>query len=333
MEVAVKMPESRPQQRFVIDDNSKVGEARRSAQTLAAYEFSVETAGKVAIAATELANNLLHHAGSGELLVQTLGYGEDVVLELLALDRGPGMQDIARCLTDGYSTRGTPGTGLGAVKRLADEFDIYSAPGEGTVVVARFGAVARHRYGAINVSLPGEVECGDAWALIETPEAITVMLVDGLGHGAFAAEAAHTGIQALRQSPGDSPMDILQRANRSMSRTRGGAAACARLQHDRVTYAGVGNITGYLVDFDRSQGLVSHNGTLGMHQRHAQQMELPVNASDLLVMHSDGVSARWDLRSKADLLRAHPAIIAGALYRDHGRNRDDATVVVVPIPP
>lgn len=332
MEVAVEMPENRPQQRFVIDDNSKVGEARRSAQTLATFEFSVETAGKVAIAATELANNIHHHARTGELLVQTLGHGEDVVLELLALDRGPGMQDIARCLTDGYSTRGTPGTGLGAVKRLADEFDIYSVPGEGTLVVARFGAVARHRYGAINVAMPGELECGDAWAMVETPGAITVMVVDGLGHGAFAAEAAHTGIQAFRQSPGDSPVEILQRANRNMSRTRGGAAACARLQRDRLTYAGIGNIAGCLVDYQRSQGLVSHNGTLGMHQRPAQQMEHAVNASDLLVMHSDGVSARWDVRSKADLLRAHPAIIAGALYRDHGRNRDDATVLVVPIP-
>ena len=45
-----------------------------------------------------------------------------------------------RCLTDGYSTAGTPGTGLGAVRRLANEFDIYSAPGEGTIVMARFGA-------------------------------------------------------------------------------------------------------------------------------------------------------------------------------------------------
>lgn len=326
------MSEARPQQRFVIDDGSKVGEARRSAQTLANFEFNAEIAGKVAIAATELANNMHHHAGGGELLVQTLGEGEHVVLELLALDRGPGMQDIARCLADGYSTRGTPGTGLGAVKRLADEFDIYSAPGEGTVVMARFGAVARHRYGAINLAMPGEMECGDAWALDGHAGAATLMVVDGLGHGAFAAEAAHTGIAAFRQAPGDAPVEILQRANRSMSRTRGGAAACARLQGNRLTYAGVGNITGYLVGYQRSHGLVSHNGTLGMHQRHAQQMEFDVEAGDLLVMHSDGVSARWDIRTRSELLRAHPAIIAGALYRDHGRNRDDATVVVVPVP-
>ena len=137
MEVALNHLPSTAQRRFVIDDPTQVGEARRAATTLANFEFSAEVAGKVAIVATELGNNLLRHAGGGELLLQTLGSGDDAVVELLAVDRGPGMHDVSLCMRDGYSTAGTPGTGLGDMRRLADLFDIYSHPGEGTVVWTR----------------------------------------------------------------------------------------------------------------------------------------------------------------------------------------------------
>jgi anti-sigma regulatory factor (Ser/Thr protein kinase) len=329
MEAALKTPIRTGQQRFVIDDGSKVGEARRAAHTLANFELNAEYAGRVAIAATELANNLLNHARAGELLIQALGDAEKPVVELLAIDHGPGMTDIARCLSDGYSTAGTPGTGLGAIKRLASEFDIDSHPGEGTVVMARFGKAPTVHYGAINVAMAGEIDCGDAWHLVEDANGIAMMVVDGLGHGTFAAEAARTCVEAFKQSPTDTPLEILQRANRSMSKTRGGAAACARINSGRLSYAGVGNINGRLLSPERSQGLVSHNGTLGMHQRHAQQSEYPVPSGSLLVMHSDGVSARWDFTKRPGLIDAHPAVIAATLYRDHGRGRDDATVLVV----
>ena len=119
------------------------------------------------------------------------------------------------------------------------------------------------------------------------------------------------------------------RSNALMSKTRGGAAACARIVGDKVSYAGVGNISGTLISVGRSQGLVSQNGTLGLHQRRTQQFEYQRERGALLIMHSDGVSARWDLKNRPDLLVRHPAIIAGAIYRDHGRRSDDATVVVV----
>lgn len=329
MEVAVKYPPSTAQQCFVIDDASKVGEARRAAQTLANFEFSAETAGKVAIAATELANNLLRHAGGGELLVQALGASEGTAIELLALDKGPGMSDITRCLQDGYSTGGTAGTGLGAVRRLADFFDIHSHPGEGTVVLARFGNTGGPAYGVVNIALEGEIDCGDAWFIQHDRDITSVMVADGLGHGTFAAEAANTAITAFRSSPFDAPQDILNRANGLMSKTRGGAVACARLAVGKLAYAGVGNISGSLISAGKSQGLVSHNGTMGLGQRRAQQFEYPAAPGGLLVMHSDGVSARWELKNRADLFACHPGVIAGAIYRDHGRGRDDATILVL----
>jgi anti-sigma regulatory factor (Ser/Thr protein kinase) len=330
MEVAVKQLVCPAQQRFVIDEATQVGEARRAAQTLASLEFSAEVAGKVAIAATELGNNLHRHASGGELLVQLMGSGSDAVLELLAMDRGPGMADVSQCLRDGYSTGGTPGTGLGAVKRLATEFGIFSHPGEGTVVLARFGASDQHRFGAVNIALEGEFECGDSWHVARGAEGTAVMVVDGLGHGAFAAEAARVGIDTFSSSPFSAPVDVITRANALMSKTRGGAGACALIRESTVSYAGVGNISGCLVAPGKSQGMVSHNGTLGMGQRRAQQFEYRCEPGTVLVMHSDGVSARWDLKNRADLMACHPAIMAAVIYRDHARGRDDATVVVVP---
>ena len=329
MDLGVTTLERGAQQRHVIDDSSKVGEARRAAQTLANFEFNAEIAGKVTIAATELANNLILHAGGGELLIQTLGEDEHTVVELLAIDRGPGMANIDRCMTDGYSTAGTPGTGLGAIRRLATEFDIHSMPGEGTIVMARFGSGTGIEYGAINIALEGEIECGDAWCLKEDSQGLALFLVDGLGHGTFAAEAARTAVSAFAREPFAEPQEIMMRANGLMSKTRGGAAACARVIGSKVSYAGVGNISGTLLSAGKSQGMVSQNGTLGTYHRRSLQFDYARDPGALLIMYSDGISGRWELKERADLLARHPAIIAAAIYRDYGRERDDATVVVV----
>jgi Stage II sporulation protein E (SpoIIE) len=263
-------------------------------------------------------------------LLQPLKAGAGEAIELIAIDRGRGMSNVERCLNDGYSTGGTSGTGLGAVRRLSCEFDIHSVPGEGTVVMSRVGARPASRFGAISIPLKGETECGDGWALAQEADATTLMVIDGLGHGSFAAIAAESAQESFAAAPSETPRAIIERAHRALSSTRGAAAAVARITGtNKVSYAGVGNITGYLIENGKSQGLVSHNGTLGLTLPRLQQFEYERSAASLLVMHSDGLSARWDLR-KNDMLRArHPAVIAAVLYRDHARPRDDATVVVL----
>ena len=329
MEALVKSIPPVTQLRYVIEDESNIGEARRAAQTLANYELDAETAGRVAIAVNELASNALRHGGGGEILVQALGTADSTMIEVLAIDSGPGMADIERCMRDGYSTGGTMGQGLGAVRRLAKEFDIYSVPGEGTVVMARFGQPLTVRFGAINIALAGEIDCGDTWRLLADREQIALFMVDGLGHGTLAAEAARTGADSFMASPFASPQEVMKLADAAMSRTRGGAGACALLRGSSLTYAGVGNIGGTLLSRDKSQGLVSHPGTLGRQARRSQAFEYQREPGTLLIMHSDGLSARWNLRERAGLLSHHPAIVAAVLYRDYGRERDDATVVVI----
>src|SRR5271154_6759271 len=100
---------------FPISEQSEILHMRREAEALAkGLGYSPEDRGRLAIVATELATNLLKHAGHGEIL---LGWSENAsvpCVELIALDQGPGMADVEGCLADGYSTAGSQGTGLGA---------------------------------------------------------------------------------------------------------------------------------------------------------------------------------------------------------------------------
>ena len=167
--------------------------------------------GPVAIVVTELATNLLKHAGSGHILAAHRDDGEGVGLELLALDRGGGMADVGRCMDDGYSTAGSPGNGLGAIARLADDIRIYSRPGLGSAIMVRFfREIARDTprdtqrtfLGAAVAPYPGEQVCGDNWAFSDTAHGRTLLVVDGAGHGIEAARAADLAVQIFRQHVG-----------------------------------------------------------------------------------------------------------------------------------
>ncbi len=111
----------------LVHEQTHVAEARRVAETAAARAGFDETeVGRAAIVVTELATNLLKHADGGEIVLDTA-----VGLQVLALDKGAGMADVAACLADGYSTGGTRGEGLGAVRRQSEAFEVYSRPGAG----------------------------------------------------------------------------------------------------------------------------------------------------------------------------------------------------------
>jgi len=338
--------DSGPQLRMQVEDSSQVGDCRRAAQRLAElHEFDDTLAGRVGIVATELATNVVKHAGRGELLMQAIRSSGDVTIELATIDRGPGMQ-VERCMRDGHSTGGTAGTGLGAILRLSSLFDVYSAEGQGTVAVSRIEKQVRTRsarnlagdsqleFGAINIALAGEIECGDTWRIAGNRETVAMLVVDGLGHGPLAATAAQAAAAAFAQRPFDPPSESMQHLHRALAGGRGAAAACAMLsfENTKVAYAGVGNISGSLISGEKSRGMVSHNGILGAQLLRNQQFEYERGPGDRIVMHSDGMSARWSLKEYPGLFVRHPAVIAGVLYRDHARPRDDVTVLVVGIP-
>lgn len=329
------------QSRLRIEDSSHVGECRRNAQGLAeSHGFAEALVGRVGIVATEMGNNLIRHAGRGEVLLQAFTDGSDVTVELIAIDRGPGM-DVDTCMRDGYSTAGTPGTGLGAISRLSTLFDAYSLLDRGTVVVSRIAkqaATASARsssmstpvFGAICLAVAGEIECGDTWRIAERSDGMAILVADGLGHGVLAASASRAAAAAFGEAPFDPPSEIMQRLHHGLSGSRGAAGACALLDsaNARIIYAGVGNIAGCVISTERSRGMVSHNGILGVQLLRRQEFAYEYGEASRVVMHSDGMSARWSIGSYPGLSARHAAVIAAVLYRDHARERDDVTVVV-----
>jgi anti-sigma regulatory factor (Ser/Thr protein kinase) len=328
---------SRTQTVVRVDESSQVGEARRSAARLAEVAGLDETGrGKVAIVVTELANNLVKHARGGEILLRALdGPGG---IEVLSVDRGPGMADVAACLRDGFSTAGTPGNGLGAVRRLSGTFDLHSAQPGGTVVLSRVTAEPEptiprptFEWGVVCVPAPGETACGDTWRVASSGGRLSVLLADGLGHGPLASDAAEAGAAAYDADPFAGPAAVLEAAHVRMHGTRGGAVAIFDVDAPSraARFAGVGNVSGSIVSGADSRGLFSHNGTAGVQVRKVQQFDYPWPPGGLLVMHSDGLQTRWSFDAYPGLARRHPAVVAGLLYRDFARGRDDLTVAVV----
>lgn len=335
--------------RASIQEASHVAQARRTVTELAIRcGFGEVATGRLAIAVSEAATNILKHGGDGELLIRALQ--EEVAgpaapqVEVIAIDRGPGMADLSTSLRDGFSTTGTAGNGLGAISRLATAFDIYSAPGKGTVLRMALSpsdrpappALPAISVGSVCVPIAGETECGDGWHVSSAHELSSLTVADGLGHGPDAARAAEAAKRVAAAHAFVAPAVLIGHAHAALRATRGAAMAVARIETapGRIRFAGIGNIAacvvtpGTLGSTGTRRQLISHNGIVGYAIRKVTEVEAPWPPDTLLILHSDGLGTHWDLDNYPGLNARHPAIIAAVLYRDFARGRDDVTVIV-----
>lgn len=325
---------------------SQVGEARRLTASLAHdLGFNEIETGKAAIIASEVASNLARYAQRGEFIIRSLENEQVRGLELLAVDEGPGISDVAESLRDGFSTGSGEGIGLGAVARQSSLFDLYSIPGKGTVLLARLwsgplkpppqpprSSLGFKETGAVCLPAPGQVVAGDAWAVDEQAGSSRILLADGLGHGEGAALAAKEVVRLFHENAGLSPASFAELAHTQLHSTRGCVMAVAEVIPDQqiILYCGVGNISGAICSEYQWRGLASYDGILGHTASRFREFTYPYPAESapLLVLHSDGLSSHWNLNAYPGLDRRHPGLIAGVLYRDFKRLNDDVTVIV-----
>jgi anti-sigma regulatory factor (Ser/Thr protein kinase) len=285
---------------------------------------------KAAAVASELASNLDKHATDGIVYVQPLAL--DPGLEIIAVDRGPGMERLERCLADGFTTTGTLGTGLGAVKRVASAFVVRTQVPGGTVAAARITAAdqAPPAPGAGAVCLPadGEQECGDGCAVFDTDAGRTAVVVDGLGHGVEAARAARG---ALRTFHGvcDQPLpEIMNAFHRALRHTRGAAVGLLRLRPGAAEFCGVGNVRLCVLSRDAAQRrLDGRPGVVGWNLPTPQVRSTPMTPDQVVVLHSDGIEARWSHAPSPFLLRLPAELLPAALAHRYRRSRDDASAL------
>ena len=316
-----------------VTDASHMGEVRRTVAALCRRAgLDERDTGRADIVAAEAASNVLKNGGGGEVVVRELGAGPDSGIEMLALDRGPGIPDVDKALADEHSTPGTRGTGLGAIRRQSSVFDVYSFPGHGTAVLSRVGRAAAHsvslELGAVCVAKLGETDCGDVWSLEARPGGVRIVIADGLGHGPPAREAALIAVRAIRGRPPGAGR-ALEEAHLASRATRGAAVAVAEIDFaaGEVRYAGFGNIAGVLLGPERAQSMVSMNGTAGQGILKPREFSYRFVPSVLLLMSSDGLDPQWSMDTYPGLAPRDPSLVAGVLYRDYSRRRDDVTVV------
>jgi anti-sigma regulatory factor (Ser/Thr protein kinase) len=323
---------------ITITESSQTGEARRAAIALATrLGFRETERGKVSIVVTEIANNLVQHTPGGVILLRVIEHHSAVGIEILSLDQGSGMADVEQCLQDGFSTTGTSGNGMGAIRRLSSLFEIYSIPNQGTALLAHLWSNSVSHapeesleIGVVCLPKPGEEVSGDAWAYKIDQHRSRLLLADGLGHGPAAASAASEAVKIFQEHHHRSPSAIIEAAHTALRSTRGAAVAITEIDFEQqsVRFAGIGNIAASIFSFTEHHNLVSHNGTVGCEIRKIQEFSYPWYTNGLLIMHSDGLSTKWQLDRYPGLSQKHPSLFAGVLYRDFNRERDDVTVLV-----
>lgn len=329
---------------LLLDELSGAGAAHRSAEQLA-QDIGLPPArvAEIGLAVTELATNVHLHGGGGAILLRSVRAGGSAAVEVVAVDSGPGIADVGIARRDGHSTAGTLGIGLGMVARLADQLDIASRPGRGTVLVARFEADRRARPTlaaeasgppAAGISCPpnGEEICGDAYAVRHDGSRISLMVCDGSGHGALAAAAAHMAVRAFTDTaqPVSPPEVALRRIHRTLAGSCGGAVAIAELDlaAHRLRFVGIGNIAGAVVSAHEQRGLVSVDGIVGYREPTLRPFEQLLPAGAVVILHSDGVSRRWRFDEVDHLVSGTPLVIAATVLRDAGIRHGDACVLV-----
>ncbi|MFJ4877450.1 ATP-binding protein [Streptomyces sp. NPDC088745] len=302
---------------------------------------------RAAVLASELASNIAKHAQDGSVFVQPLPLCPGV--EILATDRGPGIPDLEAALTDGWTTTNTLGSGLGAVRRIASEFSLRTRPGGGTLICARvFAPGAPPPPGpdlaALCLPLEGEHSCGDGWAVADAGAGRrTLVVVDGLGHGEAAEEAADTALRAFRRAPEPPLPELLSALHRALRHTRGAAVGLLRLRPDGdADHCSVGNVRAQTVGFDGVRSRTTGQpGVVGWNMPRPRVRRIPVPPGSTLVLHSDGIDPRWTHDPSPFLLRLPPPLLVASLAHGFRRGRDDATVLATgaqapagaPIPP
>jgi anti-sigma regulatory factor (Ser/Thr protein kinase) len=326
---------------YKIDDRSLVPFIKREIHNLAIESgFGTHRAAETDIIISELTSNLIKHANHGEILYRaSLEDGQNTI-EIFCLDDGIGIDNVGKVMTDGISTANTLGQGLGAIKRLSNQFNIYSLRGWGTVQHLRinetstpFSHIPNSNiiFHALQVNCPGERVCGDGYFIKFSRTGFQLFVGDGLGHGVHAHDAVQMAIKAFKVSRETDPVEIIRNLHNEVKKTRGLVATIAAVDYKTGTWTicGVGNISTRISYGLESKTYTPYNGIIGHNiPRTLNSTTIPYRKHQIVVMHSDGLNTRWSLNDFPSILKQEPALVAGTLYKGHVRGNDDATVFV-----
>jgi anti-sigma regulatory factor (Ser/Thr protein kinase) len=321
-------------------DRSYISLTKKEIHRMAAdADFPAKRLGEIDIIVAEISSNLIKHGKEGELLAGITKTEHQEYLEIIALDNGPGMHDTQRMIEDGVSTTGTLGQGLGAIKRLSDNFELYSIRDWGTILLSRIykrKPATMHpsdvSFRSVVVAKTGEEYCGDGCLMIRKGNVLKVFLGDGLGHGIEANKAVTAAMEVFSNSNEQSPMEMIREMHNEIKKTRGLVASVAFLDLNAKTgrICGVGNIAGKSFSAANVKNHISYNGIIGLNipTTMKDQELLTGDTNQYLVLCSDGIRSRWEISKYPGVFKHDLSVLAAAIYKDFSRKTDDMSVVV-----
>ena len=326
---------------YKIDDRSLVAFIKREIHNLALESgFTAHRAGETDIIVAELTSNLIKFPGSGELLYRVNKLATHNEIEIYCLDNGTGIANINKIMNDGYSSANTLGQGLGAIKRLSNDFQIYSLRNWGTVQYVKICDTADYclpalkpnlNFSAISVNCPGERVCGDGYLVKESSAGFQIFVGDGLGHGVNAHEAVEQAKKIFKSSREADPVAVLREMHDGVKKTRGLVATVASVNYKNETWSicGIGNISTRIYYGIDNKTYTPYNGIVGHNiPRTLNSTIVPYQKHQMVVMHSDGLRTRWNLSELLSILKHDPGIVGASIYKSTLRGNDDATILV-----
>ncbi len=313
--------------------------AQKAAREYATHiGFSPSECEQIALAVTELATNLVRHAGGGTLRMSTLSADDRGGILVETEDRGPGIVHPDHALADGFSTAGGLGNGLGTVHRIMDGMELDSPSTGGLKVTChrwirpstRTVFPQRLAFGVATRARRNDVHNGDAFIVKSWARGALVGVIDGLGHGVEAERAAQAA-RAYVEDHFDLPVaGLFKGVGQACRRTRGVVMALARFHMDTtVEIANVGNVEVRLFGAPQRPNLVVRRGILGVNAPSPVVTSHTWTRESTLVLHSDGLHSHWSIETMPGVCWTTPPEAASALLLAQGKDDDDATVVIV----
>jgi serine/threonine protein phosphatase PrpC len=182
------------------------------------------------------------------------------------------------------------------------------------------------------VTQAGQTESGDRYLVTPTPDGALVAVVDGLGHGAEAADAAKMAVRSLERHAQEQVIPLVRDCHRSLFGTRGAVISVASFtaRDQTMTWLGVGNVEGLLLREQaspRRESLLMRGGVVGVHLPALAAEIVPVTPGDTLILATDGV--RSDFSNDRLSQRDPPSTLSDYILARWGKQNDDALVLVV----
>jgi anti-sigma regulatory factor (Ser/Thr protein kinase) len=338
----------------LINEEAHIGQALRAIRRRAIdIGFNDRQLAEIEIAVKEIGSNAVKFArGTGRVFFTEADEAlEAVGLEITYFDKGPGIEDIEEAVEDGYTTTSSMGAGLGAIKRMADEFHIYSQVESHTRRLPVYGRtthgtaiVFKKRlwteesgppqssstvWGAFTRPSDGQGDNGDAYFVKRVGDRLLLAVIDGLGHGAGAREAALGAVGSIDKHV-SAPVEVIIRATHEALRPTRGAVlglAAIDLLTGEIEYGGIGNTDFRALGLTGTLRFISLNGTVGSRLERVKVFSDRLPKVATIVMTTDGISERWDPDRYPGLIGLHPQLLCAAVMRDFSRPTDDATIL------